>query len=45
MNRTFEEETRMKKRKVLERKNKKGRAPRTDKYHKKSIITMPTIKV
>jgi hypothetical protein len=40
MNRTFEEETRMKKRKVLERKNKKGRAPRTDKD-----ITMPSIKV
>jgi hypothetical protein len=40
MNRTFEEETRIKKKKVLKRKNKKGRAPRTDKYHKKSKVTI-----
>jgi hypothetical protein len=36
MNRTFKEETRIKKIKVLKKKNKKGRTRRKDKYHKKS---------
>ena len=44
MNRTFKEETGIKRMEVLKRKNKKGRTRRRDKYHKKSIITMPTIK-